>query len=748
MERLAIFLPGLYGGGAERTMLKLAGGMARRGYGVDLVLVRAEGPYLAEVPAGVRLVDLRAARSILSVVSLVRYLRRERPDVLLSGLFTNVIALVAGRLARTRVVVTERNALSSAVQHYRFDTRMRLLPRLIKHLYRWADGIVAVSRGVADDLAQVTGIPRERIRVIYNPVVTPELHAMAQAPLCHPWFGPGEPPVVLAVGRLTAQKDYTTLVQAFARVRRSRMARLMILGEGEERSALEALVKQLGLEQDTSLPGFVPNPYPYMRQASVFVLSSRWEGLPGVLIEALCCGLPIVSTDCPGGPKEILADGAYGCLVPLGDMVSMASAIEAALDGRTPRPLPESYRPFEAEAVVDQYVDVLFGTGLRAPDEPNRFTPKQRSLLIVGPLPPPIGGSPLTLQAFADEMHKDPSVRLAIINTSPATDPREKMTGFNLEKVRRMAVIFAEYVRRVHGTGAVLVFANNLFALTIVPVLLLVARGFHARFYVKPVGGDLDLFLAKHGRLIQSYGLRILRSADGVLAQTQLLQAGLTRLGCSNVHYVPGCRPLPEIQRSPNGRSPELHLVFLSHIHRDKGPLVLLDALQLVAQTCPIPVSCDFYGPLHTAIREEFLRKLEVSPNSRYCGTVKVGDASQVIAGYDALVLPTFFACEGHPGVVIEAMHAGVPVISTQHSALAELVTDGENGLLVPARDPEALAQAVGRLALDPQLRDRMAKANQQRGREFSADVVVAHLLEIMFPGQRDAELADDKGAL
>ena len=363
--RLAVFLPGLYGGGAERTMLKLAGGIARRGYEVDLVLVRAEGPYLVEVPAGVRLVDLRAMRSIVSVAALVRYLRREQPVALLSGLFTNVIALWAGRLARTgtRVVVTERNTLSRTTEHFASDMRMRLLPWLIARFYRWADGIVAVSCAVADDLARVTGIPRERIRVIYNPVVTPDLWVQARAPLCHTWFEPAEPPVVLAVGRLTAQKDHATLIRAFARVRTNRRVRLLILGEGEERPVLEALVEQLRLTQDVSLPGFVPNPYPYMRQASVFVLSSRWEGLPGVLIEALCCGLPVISTDCPGGSREILAGGEYGCLVPPGDAGAMAGAIEAALDGRCIRPSRESWKPFEEEAVVDQYIEAVFGDG-------------------------------------------------------------------------------------------------------------------------------------------------------------------------------------------------------------------------------------------------------------------------------------------------------------------------------------------------------------------------------------------------
>jgi glycosyltransferase involved in cell wall biosynthesis len=275
---------------------------------------------------------------------------------------TSIIALWARRLvgAPGQVVVSVRNTLSDSAGHAS-DRRGRLMPLLIKRFYPWADGIVTVSNGVADDLAQVTGI-RERIQAIYNPVVTPELREKVQAPLAHPWFGPGEPPVVLAVGRLTMQKDFSTLIQAFAQVRRARAARLLILGEGAERPVLEELVRQLGLEQDVSLPGFVTNPYPYMARASLFVLSSRWEGLPGVLIEALYCGAPLIATDCPSGPREILADGQYGQLVPVGDATALALAIEAALAGKTPIPSKESWRPFELETVLDQYITVLLSS--------------------------------------------------------------------------------------------------------------------------------------------------------------------------------------------------------------------------------------------------------------------------------------------------------------------------------------------------------------------------------------------------
>lgn len=360
-KRLAIFISGMWGGGAQRSVLKLAQGIAENGYAVDLVLARAEGPFLAEVPDTARVVDLKASRVLSSLPALVRYLRYERPEAMFSALnYVNVVALWSRRLAGvpTRTVVSERNTLSRAVDHGS-SWRGWLMTQLIRRFYPWADGIVAVSKGVADDLAQVARLPRERIRVIYNPIVTPELRQQAHAPLEHPWFTPGEPPVLLGVGRLAAQKGFVTLIRAFAQVREERLARLLILGEGEERAALEALIRQLGLDDDVGLPGFVVNPYPYMARASLFVLSSRWEGLPGVLIEALYCGVPLVATDCPSGPREILAGGRYGQLVPVGDVTAMAGAIETVLNGKGPRPSPESWQPFELRSVVAQYLNLL-----------------------------------------------------------------------------------------------------------------------------------------------------------------------------------------------------------------------------------------------------------------------------------------------------------------------------------------------------------------------------------------------------
>ena len=364
-KRLAIFIPSLDDGGAQRLILNLSHGFTERGYNTDLVLAQATGAYYSEIPKLVRVVDLKASRVISSLPALVRYLRRERPQAMLCALnYANIIALWAKRLAgvSTSIIVSEHNTLSIAVRNAHL-WRQRLMPNLISRFYPWADDIVTVSQGVAKDLSELTGLPKERIKTIYNPVVTPNLAQKAQASLDHPWFKAGEPPVVLAVGRLNPQKDFPTLIKAFAQVCQNHAARLLILGEGSERPALESLIEKLGLTNQVSLPGFVINPYSYMARAHVFVLSSRWEGLGNVLIEAMYCGTPIISTDCPHGPREILQDGKYGQLVPVGDVAALAQAIKRSLHSRHNQPpLPqESWQPFELNTVMDQYLNLLVG---------------------------------------------------------------------------------------------------------------------------------------------------------------------------------------------------------------------------------------------------------------------------------------------------------------------------------------------------------------------------------------------------
>jgi len=370
LQRLAIFLPNLEGGGAERTMLNLAKGLSARGYVVDLVLAQADGPYITDVPESINLVDLGRGKlatrfkTIRRLPALVRYLRRERPDVMLAALVeANVVAVLARLMSRcpVRVVVNEQNNLSTKTQsdHSRLQ---RWYPQIAKHIYPLADCVVGVSQGVVDDLVKNVGIPANKTAVIFNPGITDQVRQQAKERPGHPWFSPGEPPVILSVGRLNVQKDYGTLLQAFKLVRQDHDARLLILGDGQERKALEAMVKDLSLEEHVSLPGFVNNPHAYMANAAVYALSSRWEGLPTVLVEALYCGAPLVATDCPSGPFEILEGGKYGLLVPVQNPAALAAAIGSALDGTSPRAPSDCWQRYELKSVLDKYVALLFNT--------------------------------------------------------------------------------------------------------------------------------------------------------------------------------------------------------------------------------------------------------------------------------------------------------------------------------------------------------------------------------------------------
>jgi glycosyltransferase involved in cell wall biosynthesis len=358
---LAVFLPSLEGGGAQRAMVNLVAGFAERGVRTDLVLARAEGPYLPQVPPAVRIIDLNVPRVLAALGPLVGYLRRERPVALLAAQnHANLVAMAAVRApgARTRTVISIQNTLGQSARDTK-DLGDRLIPWLLGRLHPWADVIAAVSEGVADDLADVTGIPRGRVDVVHNPVITPALLAAASAQPSHPWFEDSAHPIVLGIGRMRRQKNFPMLIEAFALVRREHDARLVILGEGPERPALEALVRRHGMEDSVSLPGFLDNPYPCMARAAVFALSSDWEGLPTVLIESLAVGTPVVSTDCESGPREILRGGALGDLVPVGDAAALARGIARVLASQRSAPPPAALRPFTLDAVLDDFQRVL-----------------------------------------------------------------------------------------------------------------------------------------------------------------------------------------------------------------------------------------------------------------------------------------------------------------------------------------------------------------------------------------------------
>ncbi|MGH2406291.1 MAG: glycosyltransferase, partial [bacterium] len=276
--------------------------------------------------------SLGASRLRTSALAMARAISRLHPEAILSTSSGGNMIASLGRLLSgwsCRLVLSERTTFSAA-RRERFPRNIPIAMAK-RFLYRQADSIIAVSHGVADDLINSLRLPPGLVTVIYNPVVDDTLSDRAQETLDHPWFTEG-PPVILAAGRLISQKDYPTLLRAFAELRRRRPARLIVLGEGPLRSTLEQLAADLGIAGDVQFPGFVPNPFPYMRRCTVFVLSSRFEGLPGVLIQAMACGAPVVSTDCPAGPAEIIEQDTSGLLVPVENPAALAGAIDRLLD--------------------------------------------------------------------------------------------------------------------------------------------------------------------------------------------------------------------------------------------------------------------------------------------------------------------------------------------------------------------------------------------------------------------------------
>lgn len=358
--RVAFFLPDLLGGGAQRVVCNLVNSLGETEWEVDLVLGRRTGELVGAVSDAVRVVDLDAGRvpgvGVASCIpEFVSYLNDRDPDVLLSALmYANAITVVAAELSRSDASVLPTEHTTFGMQEALKD---RVVIEIARRTYPRSEQVVAVSGGVERALFDETPLDEEDVTVVYNPVVGPELYEQADEPVSHPWFESAATDVILGVGRLEPAKNFSGLLRSFALVADERdEVRLLILGEGSERSDLRDLAERLGVADRVELPGYVENPYKYMQRASVFALSSVREGLPTVLVEAMACGCPVVSTDCPNGPSEILADGEYGPLVPTEDDEALARAIEFALDNPMDEGvLRERAEDFSIGAVTDEY---------------------------------------------------------------------------------------------------------------------------------------------------------------------------------------------------------------------------------------------------------------------------------------------------------------------------------------------------------------------------------------------------------
>jgi len=407
--RISFLLDSLSGGGAEQVILNLASGFAGLGYSVDVVVCKMKGALCNKIPENVNVVQLSAASSMRGILyalladpgslkciagmllkirkisgvfkfmpAITDYLRTRQPAGLLAALpKANINAVLARRCSgeSTRIVVGVHAMYSACnTENDGLEPADGYMQALVQRYYPEADAVVAVSNSAASDISRYLGMPRKRITAIYNPIATSDIQSLSEETPDHPWFQPDSTPVILGIGRFAAEKDFTLLLKAFAKVRARQSVRLVLLG-GDESSAKQCRqkrelieqAKQLGIQDDFDMPGFVDNPFSYLGRASVFVLSSRCEGFGNVLVEALLCGCPVVSTNCPGGPAEILENGKYGVLVPVGDECGLAEAICKTLN--TP-PDKEFLRArggeFSIEKAVEGYRRLIFGKSSRS----------------------------------------------------------------------------------------------------------------------------------------------------------------------------------------------------------------------------------------------------------------------------------------------------------------------------------------------------------------------------------------------
>ena len=358
--KIGLFFSNFNGGGIQRVMLTLAEGFVNKNHLVDIIVVDGDGPLRKDVPKDCSTFNLDTGNARKSLFPLVSYFNSEQPDILLSAqTHFNFVAILAKLFSKWegKLVLSEHITIGNMTKNW----KEKLSPLIAGVSYRLADLVILVSEGAASHFLEHTHLPASLIRTIHNPFDIEKIKTLANHPPQHPWFDSSDAPIFISAGRLTRQKDYTTMLHAFQIVHSQRPdARLVILGEGEERPQLESLAKELKIQAVVSLPGFTTNPFAMISRANAFVLSSRWEGFGNVIVEALACGTPVIATDCHSGPAEILGNGEYGTLVPVGNTQSLAQAMLKEISNPpSHKKLQERANDFSVEKIVPQYLEAF-----------------------------------------------------------------------------------------------------------------------------------------------------------------------------------------------------------------------------------------------------------------------------------------------------------------------------------------------------------------------------------------------------
>jgi len=364
---IALVLPSLSGGGAERVFVTLANEFKKNIQRVDLVVTSSHNSkYLNEIDEDVNVIFFHKKRMLYGIIPLIKYFRKDSPDVVLCAIghciAVTYISLILSSQRKTTKIFARITESVSSKKHTRLTIRSFLMKKALKLIYNNVNGIICLTNDMAKELKEYYDLKRH-IEKIANPAITSKLlkdsYERIEKPL--PWDTSAADGFILSAGRLTDQKDYSTLINAFVNVRKNKNINLVILGEGPKRGELQTLAEDLGVGEHIWLPGFLDNPFPYLRKASVFVLTSKWEGLPNILIQALACGTPVISSDCPTGPRDILANGSFGKLVPIGDIREFSNSIDEVLSlGTHKTQVPQSHLSnYRSDVIADQYLNCI-----------------------------------------------------------------------------------------------------------------------------------------------------------------------------------------------------------------------------------------------------------------------------------------------------------------------------------------------------------------------------------------------------
>lgn len=344
-------------------VINLAEGLLSLGCNVELLCIRQDSPHLKQLSSDIKIISLGVRHALQAILPLASYLRKNKPDGLIAAKDRAGQAAVLARLlsgVQTRLVIRIGTTVSASIQG------KSLLQKWAWHLpmrmfYPHTDRIIAVSQGVARDIRNITGLDEKQVIAVPNPVIHSRMYELAQEKTDHAWLDSPELPVILGMGRLTRQKDFHTLMRSFALLQRQLPSRLVIVGRGRDEASLKRLAQDLSVQERVSFAGWTSNPYAFMSKASLFILSSRWEGSPNVLTEAMALGTPCVATDCPSGPSELLTGELRRHLVPVEDHEAMAKAmLDTLRNPPLPQHLKEAVKPYEIQNSAQQYLNALF----------------------------------------------------------------------------------------------------------------------------------------------------------------------------------------------------------------------------------------------------------------------------------------------------------------------------------------------------------------------------------------------------